>query len=141
MKSAKVLSVEKIETFKPDTFDTIIMFGNNFGLFRSFKKAKILLKKFHKITGPGALIIAENVNPYKTEDSVHISYHKLNKKRGRMPGQLRIRVRFRNYVGERFDYLLVSKKEMKEILKDTGWKVRKFIDSENFMYATIIEKE
>ena len=58
-----------------------------------------------------------------------------------MPGQLRIRIRFRNYVGDWFDYLLVSKKEMKVILKDTGWKVKKFIDVGDHMYSAIIEKE
>jgi len=141
VKHAKVLPIEKIGTYKPNTFDTILMFGNNFGLFGSFKKAKTLLKKFHKITSPNALIITENVDPYKTEDSVHIQYHKFNKKRGRMPGQLRIRIRFRNYIGDWFDYLLVSKKEMKEILKDTGWKVKKFIDAGDYMYSAIIEKE
>lgn len=141
VKHAKVLPIEQIGKFKPDCFDTIIMFGNNFGLFGSFKKAKLLLKKFHKITSPSALIITENVDPYKTEDPVHLAYHKFNRKRGRMPGQLRIRIRFRNFIGDWFDYLLVSKKEMKEILKDTGWKVRKFIDSDNYMYSAIIEKE
>lgn len=139
VKHAKVLPIEKISTFKTSTFDTILMFGNNFGLFGSFKKAKTLLKKFHKITSPNALIIAESVDPYKTEDPVHLQYLKFNKKRGRMPGQLRIRIRFRNYVGDWFDYLLVSKQEMKEILKDTGWKVKKFIGDYN--YFAIIEKE
>ena len=141
VKHAKVLPIEQIDEFKPDTFDTIIMFGNNFGLFGDFKKAKLLLKKFHKITSHSALIITENVDPYKTEDPVHLQYHKLNKKRGRMPGQLRIRIRFRNYVGDWFDYLLVSKKEMKVILKDTGWKEKKFIDVGDHMYSAIIEKE
>ena len=140
VKHTKVLPIEKIGTYKPKTFDTILMFGNNFGLFGSLKKAKTLLKKFHKITTPNALIITENIDPYKTEDQMHLQYHKFNKKRGRMPGQLRIRIRFGKYIGNWFDYLLVSKKEMKEILKDTGWKVKKFIDAEDNMYSAIIEK-
>jgi len=141
VKHTKVLPIEKINSFKQNTFDTVIMFGNNFGLFGCFKKAKTLLKKLHKITRPNALILAESNDVYKTDDPVHLSYHKLNRKRGRMPGQLRIRVRFRKYKGDWFDYLLVSKDEMKEILKGTGWKVRKFIDSDGPIYMSIIEKE
>ncbi len=141
VKHAKVLSIEQIDKFKPDTFDTVILFGNNFGLFGSFKKAKLLLKKFHKITSPSALIIAECGDPYKTDDPVHLAYHIFNRKRGRMPGQLRIRVRFRDYIGDWFDYLLVSKGEMKNILKGTGWRVKKFIDSGDYLYCAIIEKE
>ncbi|MEA3399481.1 MAG: hypothetical protein U9R00_03170 [Patescibacteria group bacterium] len=135
------MPIEKISTFKPKTFDTVIMFGNNFGLFGSFKKAKILLKKFHKITSSNALILAESNDIYKTDDPAHLSYHKFNKKRGRMPGQLRIRIRFKKYTGNWFDYLLVSKDQMKDILKGTGWKVRKFIDSDKSIYIAIIEKE
>lgn len=141
VKKSKVLSIENMDYFKPKSFDTIIMLGNNFGLFGSFKKAKILLKKLYKITTPDALIIAESSDPYDTKDPSHLSYHIFNKKRGRMPGQLCIRVRFKTHVGDWFDYLLVSKNEMKEILKGTGWKVKKFIDSGSFTYCAIIEKE
>ena len=51
-----------------------------------------------------------------------------NEKRGRMPGQIRIRIRFKKYIGDWFDYLLVSKGQMKDILKGTGWKVRKYME-------------
>ncbi len=141
LKDARVLPIEKIGIFKPNTFDSIVMYGNNFGLFGDPRKAKTLLKEFHRITTPDALIIAESNNPYKTDDPVHLSYHKLNQKRDRMAGQLKIRIRFRNFISDWFDYLLVSKEEMKNIIKGTGWKVRKFIDSEKFMYIAIIEKE
>lgn len=141
VKDARILPIEKISIFKPNTFDTILLFGNNFGLFGNFNKAKRLLKQFYKITSPGALIITENIDPYNTKDKAHLSYHKLNKKRGRMPGQIRIRIRFRDYTGDWFDYLFVSKTEMKEILKGTGWEVKKFIDSGSYAYSAIIEKE
>jgi SAM-dependent methyltransferase len=141
LKKAKVMSIEEIEKFKTNSFDTIIMFGNNFGLFGSFKKAKKLLKTLHKITSPEALIIAESNDPHKTEDPAYLSYHKFNRERGRMSGQLKIRIRFKTYISDWFDYLLVSKKEMKDILRGTGWKVEKFINSEKYMYTAIIEKE
>lgn len=141
VKDARALPIEKIGVFKPNTFDSVVMYGNNFGLPGNPKKAKTLLNKFHQITTPKALIIAESTNPYKTDDPVHLSYHKFNRGRGRMAGQLKIRIRFRNYISDWFDYLLVSKEEMKDILKGTGWKVRKFVDSEKFTYIAVIEKE
>jgi hypothetical protein len=116
------------------------MMGNNFGLFGSFKKAQKLLKKFHKMTSDNALIIATTRDPYKTDNPDHLEYHKRNKERGRMGGQLKIRVRFRKYVGKWFDYLMVSKNEVKEILKTTGWKVKEFIDSEDSQYVAVMEK-
>jgi len=139
LKKAKIMSIQDTN-FKPNSFDTIIMMGNNFGLFGNFKKARKLLKKFHKMTSENALIIADTRNPYKTDNPAHLEYHKVNKERGRMGGQVRIRVRFGKYATKWFDYLMVSKKEMKEILNGTGWKVKEFIDSEDSQYIAIMEK-
>jgi hypothetical protein len=57
-----------------------------------------------------------------------------------MSGQLRMRIRFKKYSTPWFDYLMVSKQEMEEIVKGTGWKVREYIDSERSSYVTIMEK-
>ncbi|MDP3986610.1 MAG: class I SAM-dependent methyltransferase [Nanoarchaeota archaeon] len=140
LKNTKVMPIEQINKFRNNSFDTVIMLGNNFGLLSNFTKAKKLLKLLHKITSQDALIIAESNDPYKTDDPVHLSYHKLNKTKGKMAGQLKIRVRFKNYIGDWFDYLLVSKKEMEQILKGTGWRVKEYIDSSKHMYIAIIEK-
>jgi len=139
LKKAKVMSIEDAD-FKPNSFDTIIMMGNNFGLFGSFKKARRLLRKFYRMTSKNAIIIAETRDTYKTDIPAHLDYHRFNKKRGRMAGQLRIRVRFQKYASKWFDYLIVSKEEMKEILRGTGWKVKEFIDSDGSQYIAIIQK-
>ena len=139
LKKAKVMSIEGIN-FKSSSFNTIIMMGNNFGLFGSFKKARKLLERFYGMTSENVLIIAETLDPYKTDNPAHLEYQEFNRKRGRMSGQLRIRVRFGKYATNWFDYLIVSKEEMKEILEGTGWKAREFIDSGDSSYIAIIEK-
>ena len=141
LKKAKLLPIEKIGKFKSNSFDTIIMLGNNFGLFGSPQKAKTLLKTMYKITSPKTQIIVENRNPYKTDDPNHLEYHKLNRRKGRMPGQLRLRVRFEKLISEWFDYLFVSPAEMKMIVKGTGWKISKFITSRHPDYIAVITKE
>ena len=91
LKHAKVHSITQF-TLKQRrrrnyTFDTILMLGNNFGLFGSFRRAKWLLQRFHKMTSDDALIIAQSMSPYKTHEQAHLTYHKLNRMKGRMPGQ------------------------------------------------------
>ena len=140
LKNAKVMSITQISS-KLGSFDTVIMFGNNFGLFGSFRRAKWLLKKLHNITSARARIIAESRDPYKTDDLLYLEYHEGNRKRGRMPGQARLRVRYRKYATPWFDYLLVSKDEMEHILEGTGWAVKCFIDSDSPMYTAIIERQ
>jgi len=139
MKRTEVMSIEDV-IFEPSSFDTIIMLGNNFSLFGSFKKARRLLKKLHRITSRNALIIAETRDPYKTDNPAYLEYYELNNKRKRMSGQLRGRIRFEKFVSPWFDWLMVSKEEMKEILNGTGWKVKEFIDSGDTQYVAIIKK-
>ena len=139
LKKAEVMSIEQVK-FKPNSFDTIIMMGNNFGLLGSSKKAKRLLKRFHKMTSQDTLIIAETRDPYGTENPDHLKYQEYNRKRGRMSGQLRLKIRFKKYATPWIDYLIVSKEEMKEILDGTGWNVKGFLDGENSLYVTLMEK-
>lgn len=140
LRKAEVMPIEEL-SFPHNSFDTVLLLGGNFGLFGNPKKARRLLRRLHKITSKEAIIIAETRDPYKTENPAHLEYHELNRKRGRMPGQTRIRIRFQKYATKWFDYLLVSKEEMKQILEGTGWKAKQFIESENTTnYITIIEK-
>jgi hypothetical protein len=85
-------------------------------------------------------IIATSRDPYVTNNPIHLRYHKLNSGRGRMSGQVRIRVRYEMYVGKWFDYLIVSREEMEQILLGTGWKIREFLNSGGPQYAPIIAK-
>jgi len=139
IRNAVVSSIEEISR-ELGLFDTILMMGNNFGLFGSLEKGKLLLRRFYEMTSSEALIIAESRDPYNTTNPNHIEYQKKNQQRGRMSGQLRIRIRFKKFTTPWFDYLLVSKDEMENILQDTGWKIKQYIDSEMSNYIAIMEK-
>ena len=137
---ARLLAVENMRSFPARRFDTVIVFGNNFGLFGSYQKAKRLLCLLHGLTTDGAVLLAESLNPYKTNDPAHFRYQRWNRGRGRMSGQIRIRIRFQACVGQWFDYLLVSPDEMRDILDGTGWKMRLSIEDGGSQYVAIIDK-
>lgn len=141
LKKALARSIEEIDKFKSNSFDTIQMFGNNFGLFGSRENARNILKKMLQITSPEARIVALTLNPYMTDNPHHLAYSRANKKRGRMGGQIRFRIRFGKTVGEWFDYLFVSPEEMKEIISETDWQIEKFINAEQLHYAVILTKK
>ena len=122
-------------------FDTIVMFGNNFGLFGNPKRARFLLNRFFKITSSHGKILATSNNIYKTENVSHLAYLQYNRQRGRMAGQIRFRVRYHNLKSPYFDYLMVSQDEMAGILKGTGWHITKFFEHSDYpMYTALIEK-
>jgi SAM-dependent methyltransferase len=127
--------------FKPAAFDTVLMLGNNFGLFGSFRGARRLLRKIHRITSDDARLIVGTRNPEKTTNPHHLAYQRWNQKRGRMRGQIRLRVRFENAIGPWMDYLFVSPEEMKDILDETGWQIETLLESSAPHYFAIIRKD
>ena len=58
LRNAEILSIRQIGP-KLGIFDTVIMMGNNFGLFGSCEGARYLLKKLSRITSERGRIIAE----------------------------------------------------------------------------------
>jgi hypothetical protein len=48
---------------------------------------------------------------------------------------------FERYRSAWFDCLFVSRDEIEMILGGTGWRVRRFIDSDRASYVAIIDKE
>jgi SAM-dependent methyltransferase len=73
VEAARILSIRNIESLS-GPFNSIVMYGNNFGLFGSMTRARRLLKVMHKITSPDATIIAASRDPYKTRDPIHLAY-------------------------------------------------------------------
>ena len=142
LRNVGVRSISEVSS-RLGRFDTILMMGNNFGLFGRPKQARQLLKRFCDMTSPDAGIIAESLNIYRPPvDPVHRRYQMRNRRLGRMPGQVRMRIRYSIYATPWFDYLLVSRPEMMRILRGTGWKIKRFIESKKSpAYIGIIEKE
>ena len=116
------------------------MLGNNFGLFANPQRARRLLRRLGRMTSKDARIIAETLDPYNTDEPSHLTYHERNRRRGRMPGQIRMRIRYRQYRSPWFDYLFVSKDEMHTIVEGTGWTITRFFDSGDSLYVAMMEK-
>jgi SAM-dependent methyltransferase len=140
LKRTRLISITQVGAAL-GAFDTVLMLGNNFGLFGSLTRARWLLRRFKRLTTGDARIIAESNNIYETTNPWHLRYQKQNRRRGRMSGQVRIRVRYHTHVTPWFDYLLVSQEEMKKVLKGTGWHVARFVESGSAPYIGVIEKD
>jgi hypothetical protein len=121
------------------TFDTVVLLGNNFGLLASRAKAKRLLRRFHGLTSERGRMLAETRDIYATDDPVHLAYQERNRRRGRMSGQIRLRIRHGLAATPWFDYLMVSRAELEGLVEGTGWKLTRTIDSDD-TYVAVLEK-
>lgn len=115
-------------------FETMLFYGNNFGLFGSRSKGRRLLRGVRPLADR---IVASSVDPYATSDPVHLAYHQRNRGRNRMAGQLRLRVRYRDLVDPWSDYLLVSPSEMESLVEGTGWQIERVVPGDPFYVAVL----
>jgi SAM-dependent methyltransferase len=139
VRDARVVAIEDVDE-SLGSFDTIVMYGNNFGLFASRAKAKRLLRRFARLTSERGRIVAETRDVSRGHDPEHVRYRKRNVARGRLPGQIRIRVRYRDLATPWFDYLMVGTRELRDIVDGTGWTLERTIDSDD-TYIAVIDKE
>jgi SAM-dependent methyltransferase len=139
LRQTRVIRITQIPTTM-GTFDSILMLGNNLGLLAGYKRGRWLLRRFRRLTSDRGRIIAETLNPYATQNPFHKRYRRLNRSRGRMPGQVRLRLHYQGYATRWFDYLLVSPGELKRLVAGTGWHITDFIQSGGPAYVAILDK-
>jgi SAM-dependent methyltransferase len=122
-------------------YDSVLLFGNNLGLMADKTRAKTLLKRLHEITSDRGRIVGGGLDPYNTTNEAHLAYHRANLKKGRMAGQIRLRVRHLEYSTPWFDWLFLSPSELDEVLQPSGWELRRIIEVGDPTYVAVIEKK
>jgi SAM-dependent methyltransferase len=119
-------------------YDTFLMLGNNLGLIEGRQRAPEFLAALAAMARPGAQIIAQGTDPYGTTDPVHLGYHEHNRRRGRMGGQLRLRLRYRDLSTTWFDYLVCSTDELGQLVAGTPWRLVDIDDADAPIYLATL---
>jgi SAM-dependent methyltransferase len=140
VQNARVLGIEAIG-HELGTFDTILLLGVNLGLLQNEAQATDTLRRFATVTTKEGRVVAGGRDPYATDDPVELDYQRHNREQGRLPGENRLRVRYRNMATPWFEWLTVSKDELGSIATSSGWNLRMFLDSDHPLYVAILEKQ
>lgn len=124
------------------SFDTIVLFGNNFGVLGSPRQLRTMLAGWAERTPQGARILAESINPYcGGAPAMDRRYYRRNRQQGLLPGMCRLRVRYHGFSTPWFRWLFVSRNEMRSLLRGTGWHVSRTVGSTpRDSYVSILEK-
>ncbi|MFO7547372.1 MAG: methyltransferase domain-containing protein [Acidimicrobiia bacterium] len=105
----------------PPPFDTILLCGNNFGLLENPEHSGRFLRVLADLADPVAQVIGTCLDPFATDDPLHLAYHELNRRRARLPGQLRLRSRWGDLATPWFDYLFLPVHELERLAAAAGW--------------------
>jgi len=138
VRDARLVDVEAIDA-SLGLFDTIVLLGQNFGMLGSAARARRILGRLMRLTSARGRIVAETFDPHALDDPVQERYRERNHRRGRMPGQLRLRVRHRELSTSWLDWLQVSPAELADLLEGTGWRLSRTL-GEGPSYVAIIDR-
>jgi len=124
-------------------FDTVVLFGNNFGIFGTPERLRRALAAWARRCAPGTRILAESTNPYcGGAPALDRGYYHRNRQRGRLGGQVRLRTRYRGAATPWFDWLFVSRREMGALVRGTGWHPRLVVGAGRAEpYVAVLERQ
>lgn len=124
--------------FGPGSFDTIFLLGQNLGLFGSPGRAGEFFRALHHVTAPGAIIIGDSRDPGRAQDTQQALFD-FNRSRGRWPGQLTLRWRYRDLATPWLDYLYCSAGQLARCAAPHGWRLAQ-TQSRNATYAAVFTR-
>lgn len=104
-------------------FDSFVVLGSNLGIVGSPEGARRFFAALTRLARPGTVLVGGCLDPYQTEIPDHLAYHQINRERGRMPGQVTIRTRYKRLATEWFDLLWMSLDELSDLSNSCGWRV------------------
>jgi SAM-dependent methyltransferase len=120
VRDVRLLSLEEIDQ-SLGVFDTVLLMCGNFGLAGSAERTIAFLEKLHALTSAEGRIVLDTVSPYVDADEADLAYYERNRRRGRMPGQVTIRIRYDGRATPWYDLLCVDLPELEALASGTGW--------------------
>jgi SAM-dependent methyltransferase len=125
--------------FPRGSFDTVVLFGNNFGIMGTPESTMRMFRDIERVASPNGIVLASSRDPKATEQPAHIRYHARNTSMGLPPGQVKIRVNFRGESSDWFGLLLSSPEEMEGIVSPAGWRIDNVFGPRS-LYTAVLRK-
>ena len=126
--------------FSVADFDTVVMYGNNFGVLGDDDSIIKMLRTIHRITSNDGIIIAGSGDVVKTDDKEHLAYHQMNLSKNRPKGLVRIRVKYKGLVDDWWDLRLATPEEMESLAEKSGWKLERIYQN-GVPYVGVLSKK
>jgi SAM-dependent methyltransferase len=136
---ARLLPLAEVDD-RLGTFDTVLLMCGNLGLAGNAEGTKALFRRLHEVTAPDGRIVFDSVDPHVENDAADLAYLERNRARGRMPGEVTIRIRYTGLLTPWFDLLCLSAVELEGLLAGTGWRLAWTLEAELPDWYGMLEK-
>ena len=104
-------------------YDTFLLLGNNLGLIEGRDRAPAFLAALAALARPGRPDHRPRHRPVRHQRSGAHRLPPAQPRRGRLGGQLRLRLRYRELATDWFDYLVCTPDELAELVHGSPWRL------------------
>lgn len=118
-----------------ERYDCLALFGNGVGLLESGARAPDVLATLARLAAPGGSVVAIGTDPTHFGDPATEAYHERNLRVGRLPGEWRVRERFRNLATPWFDFLWLSVTDLERLVVGSPWRLADVDEGAEGTYA------
>lgn len=102
---------------------TVLLLCGNLGLAGGWDETRALLARLAGLCAPGALLLADSVDPTVLTDDHSRTHRARNEAAGRHPGQTRLRLRYGEIETPWWDLLNLRVADVATVAERTGWAV------------------
>jgi SAM-dependent methyltransferase len=123
MRGAGVADAREADVLQFDggRFDTILMLGHGIGMAEDINGLRRLLKHLGTLLRTDGQVLVDSVDPRATSETLHLAYHKANRRAGRYLGETQLRLRFKGQTGPTYGWLLVDPETLAREASASGW--------------------
>ena len=137
-KKTKVMDIFHSQ-FPEASFDTLLLFGHNIGIGGNLIGVKKLLTVARKLIKPGGVLLLTSIDVTKTKEKTHKEYHQKRLASKKYVGSVKIRIEYKESIGDWFEWLHVEPHVLKELGSKTGWQVKVLQHEKSGEYGAVLE--
>jgi len=128
----------------PDAyFNSVLMISNDLGFAGSIKDTRKFLKNLFRIVKPDGKIIVtvRDPNRYISKSQESFVYNNHERRLAKIVDKIRLRLEYKNELGDWFYSILASPEELKNLIKGTGWVISRTIENNDCNFYGVIMKK
>lgn len=126
-----VLGCARRLPFKAGSFDAVLLMNNGLGISGDLKRTTEMLTDVGRVLSSRGQLIGHTSNPNEPGTAVDEGYRSRNLSARRPAGLVKLRVRYRSYLGPWFELMLLAPREVQDLLRKTGLRLKKTIPWES----------
>ena len=109
--------------FPDQSFDNVLLMGNNLGLAGTLESTVQFFGELHRIVTPGGFLLGVARDPLITDRPLDRAYQQEKRNQGRPRGEVLLRFEYDGRVGEWFPWLRLERDRLPSLLGTAGWKI------------------